>query len=316
MRQKNYFSVAIIMLLYPTSRLFSQGTGQPITINDVVQPADIIGPDDLLAIVVFDSPSMSRKIRVTKEGNIQLALLSSPVHASGLLPDTLAARIADALRADEILVSPSVSVAVLQYSSRPVSVVGEVKHPITFDVSGHVTLVTAITRAEGLTPEAGSLITVMARNGVAPGRATTVISVKQLMDGRHPELNLALTGGEEILVARAPKVFVIGNVRRPGSYFVQDDSDLSVLKIIALAEGPLPFTAPEAYITRTQQDGERIQILIDLRGMIKKTVPDMPMQGSDLLYVRDSKGKRLTMTALDRIAGFGSATASGLVVFH
>jgi polysaccharide export outer membrane protein len=283
--------------------------------SEAIQPANRIGPDDLLAITVFDSPALSRKVRVSADGHIDLPLLSAPLAATGLMPDALAANIAQAYQFSEILVHPSISVSVLQYSSRPVSVAGEVKHPVTFEVSGKVTLLNALTRADGLTSEAGPFVTV-SRSESGGERSTMTIAMKDLMDGGHPDLNVELKGGEEIRIARAPKVFIMGNVRKPGSYFVQDSLDLSVLKIIALAEGLLPYTASEAYITRTAPDGRATQIPVDLRGLMDRKKPDVQLQGNDLLFVKDSKGRKATMNTIDRIAGFGTSTASGLVIWH
>jgi hypothetical protein len=39
------------------------------------------------------------------------------------------------------------------------------------------------------------------------------------------------------------------------------------------------------------------------------------LQANDILYIPDNSGKRATATVLDRIAGFGSATASGVLIY-
>jgi hypothetical protein len=44
--------------------------------------------------------------------------------------------------------------------------------------------------------------------------------------------------------------------------------------------------------------------------------PDVPLEVGDILYVPDNKTRRSTMGVLDRLAGFGSASASGLVFWH
>ena len=213
---------------------------------------------------------------------------------------------------------PSVTVAILQYSSRPISVAGAVHHPLTFDASGKVTLLSALTRAEGLTPEAGAIITVTKpAKGDEARPVTQTILVKELMDGAHPDLNLALHGGEEIRVMEAPKIFVMGNVKKPGSYSVQDGADMTVLKILALAGGDLPFTQKQAYIYRRGADGKgQTEIPFDLHAMMDRKAPDLPLQANDLVYLMDSKGKRLTLGTLDRIASFGASTGSGLLIFH
>ena len=44
------------------------------------------------------------------------------------------------------------------------------------------------------------------------------IPVRKLIDNADPSLNLLLHGGEEVLVPEAQKIYVVGNVRRPGAY--------------------------------------------------------------------------------------------------
>jgi len=297
--------------------LVAQTAGEPAGIDDTVQPPNAIGADDLLAVNVYDAPELSRRVRVEKDGSIRLPLLPDSIEAAGLRPEALETKIAKAFRNGGILVHPSVSVSVLQYASRPISVTGAVHHPITFDASGKVTLLNAITRAEGLTPEAGPDIMVTRFDEERGTPVTQTIVVKDLMDGNHLNLNLVLEGGEEIRVSTAPLVYVLGNVRKPGSYAVQDSADLTVLKVVALAGGELPYTAKEAYIQRLGPDGKnKVNIPFDLRSMMDRKTPDMPLQANDLVYITDNKGKRAALTTLDRLAGFGSQTASGLIIFR
>ena len=165
-------------------------------------PAQKIGADDLIAIAVYDSPELTRTVRVSEEGLIRLPMLKRAIPASGLMPRELEAAIADALRAEQILVDPVVTVTVVEYRSRPVSVAGAVKHPVTFQAAGNITLLDALTRADGLAPEAGSEI--LLTHATADGKTTTEhIGVRALLEGEHPELNRRLAGGEEIRVPEA-----------------------------------------------------------------------------------------------------------------
>jgi polysaccharide biosynthesis/export protein len=302
-------------LVVMAGRLPAQKAYEPIGINDAVQPSNQINPDDLLSVSVYGAPELSRKVRVGADGCIHLPLLSTGVKAAGMIPERLEASIAEAYSSAQILVKPSVSVAVLEYTSRPISVAGAVRRPLTFGASGKVTLLSAITRAEGLTAEAGPDIVLTRPAGSVPPSQT--IKVKELMDGKHPELNFTLQGGEEVRIAESPKVFVAGNVRKPGSYSIQDSADLTVMKLIALAGGSLPYTAREAYIYRQgPQEKSKIEIPFDLRSMIDRKSPDMALQENDMLYVVDNKNRRVALTALDRIAGFGTSTVSGLLIWR
>jgi hypothetical protein len=63
------------------------------------------------------------------------------------------------------------------------------------------------------------------------------IPVRALIDTADPAVNLTLEGGEEIRVPEAGKIFVVGNVKMPGAFPVDDASDTTVLKFIALTPG-------------------------------------------------------------------------------
>ena len=78
------------------------------------------------------------------------------MRAEGRLPRELEASIAEALKTEEILVDPVVKVTVAEYHSRPISVMGAVKKPVTFQAVGAMTLLDALARAEGLSDLAGT----------------------------------------------------------------------------------------------------------------------------------------------------------------
>jgi polysaccharide export outer membrane protein len=143
------------------------------------------------------------------------------------------------------------------------------------------------------------------------------IPVRGLIDAADPELNLKLEGGEEIRVPEAGKVFVLGNVKKPGAFPVNDASDTTVLKMLALSEGLMSFTSKVAYIYRREggTGGKKNEIEIPLQKIVHRKAPDVTLQANDILYIPDDSGRRATATVLDRIAGFGSATASGVLIY-
>src|SRR5262249_60875500 len=130
------------------------------------------------------------------------------------------------------------------------------------------------------------------------------------------EMNVMLHGGEEIRVPEAGRVFVVGNVRKPGAFLIQDTSETTVLKMLALSEGLAPFAAKQAYIYRREgaSDGKN-EIPLELNKILERKSPDVPLLANDVLYIPDNRGRRITMSAVDRILGFGSTTASGLLIY-
>lgn len=310
------------MPLYLLLFVCAAAAAQPRPVSDASAnlPAQKIGANDLVAVGVYGSPELTRTVRVGSDGMVRLPMLKRRIRAEGLMPAELEGEIASALGSEQILIDPVVSVTVVEYHSRPISVAGAVRRPLTFQAFGTVTLLDALTRAEGLAAEAGPEILVSRAQPGANGAPITLVQripVRGLIDAADPELNLRLHGGEEIRVPEAGRVFVAGNVRRPGAYPVRDLSDMTVLKILALAEGLAPFAAQRAYVYRREAGGGgKNEIPIELQRIVQRKASDVPLQPDDILYVPDNRGRRITATALDRIAGFGAATASGVLIWR
>lgn len=287
---------------------------------DANLPAQKVGPNDLLWISVADCPELTRNFRVSANGTLALPLLKERIHVADEYPSEIETQLTEALIKDQILVSPVVTVTVAEYRSVPVSVLGAVKHPITFQAVGNLTLLDALTKAEGLTTDAGPEILV---SKPAPGQQTGSASlvqripVKALIDDADASLNIRLYGGEEIRVPPAGRVYVIGNVKKSGAFPIQDGNDTTVMKVIALSEGLLPYTNKEAFIYRREAGkSERGEIPIQLARILDRKAPDVALEANDILYIPDNKGKKLTAQTIDRLAGFGAATASGVLIWH
>ncbi len=211
------------------------------------------------------------------------------------------------------MVDPIVNVSIVEYRSRPVSVTGAVKQPLTFQAFGTVTLLDAIARAEGLTDDAGPdiLVTRTAEPGL-----TRRIPIKALLSNTDPALNVTLQGDEEVRVPDAGKVYIVGNIKKPGAFKLQQAGETSVLRMLALSEGLQSYSSDIAYIYRRDAAGNREEIPVELRKITQRKISDVSLKAEDVFYIPDNKGKRLTMTALDRIASFGAVTGSGVLIWH
>jgi polysaccharide export outer membrane protein len=233
------------------------------------------------------------------------------------MPNELEQAVTEALTAEKLLVDPFVTVTVVEYHSRPISVVGAVKKPVTFQAIGTVTLIDALTRAEGLSEDAAGEILVSQRDPTGELAMTKRIPYRQLVNAADPTLNLRLTGGEEIRIPTVEKIFVIGNVRKPGAFPITDNGAMTVMKAVALCEGLTPYSAKIAYIRRgDDKSGARSEIAVELKKIMDRKAPDVDLQPKDILYIPDNSGRRLTATVLDRLAGFGASTASGVLIWH
>ena len=282
-------------------------------------PAQPIGPNDLISVSVYDAPEFSRAVRVGADGQIRFPMLKTRIDALGALPSELEVSIASALAAEELIVDPFVTVEVVEYASRPVNVTGAVRKPLTFQAAGSVTLLDAISRAEGITSDAGPEILV-SKPGPDPSdpgtRLVQRIPIKELMAASDPKLNLKLQGGEEIRVPEAGKVFVLGNVHKPGAFPVLEASETTVLKMLAMSEGLMPFAAKQAYIYR-RLDGTdaKTEIPIALKKIMDRKAPDVPLMANDILYVPDNTGRRTAMQAVERALSFGTTAGATALIY-
>ncbi len=275
-----------------------------------------IGAGDLLSISVYGAPELSRSARVNGEGLIRLPMLKNPIAARGATPAELEQRVEAALGEAKILVDPSVVITIAEYATRPIRVAGAVRHPLTFETTGPVTLLEALTRAEGLSPDAGGEILVTRaapESGPARGPLTQRIAVKDLIDTAEPEANVVLEGGEEVRVPEAGRVFVVGNVKKPGAFPVGDGAGASVLKALALAEGLAPYSAKEAYIYRPT-DGAKQEIAVSLRKILERKAPDVPLKAGDIFYIPDNHSGRVTASVIEKAVAFAAGTASGALI--
>ncbi len=308
-----------VVLCLAAATLAAQQPTKPVSPMSDAGPANLpgqkIGPNDLIAISVYDAPELTRTVRVAAEGYIRLPMVTARIQAAGLLPSALETVIAETLVKEGILVKPVVMVTVAEYASRPVAVVGAVKKPITFQAVGRVTLLDAIAKAEGLSDLAGPEILVTTSS--EDKRLVQRFTVRELIDNANPEMNLLLQGGEEIRVPEARKIFVAGNVKKPGAFPIREDNQMTVLRALALAEGLSPFPLKYAYVYRkADNQGGKNEIQVELAKIIKRQAVDFPLEPEDTLYIPEDETKRRLVGTTEKIVGVGLATASGVLIWR
>ena len=308
---------ALISIATVAQRLSSPPPGPafpatPVAIGGANLPFQPIGASDLVRLTVSDSPELSQSFRVDKQGNLNLPLMRIPIHAEGLMPDALRDEIATALRAQHLLVNPIVDVAVVEYRSRDVTIAGAVKTPTTIQEIGNLRLLGALSQAGGLLPEAGPEIIVEQANG-----SIQRLSVRQLFDGLHPELNVLILAGAQIRVPQCERVFVVGNVKRPGAFPFQNLQDTTVLQLLALSGGLDSFSLNKAYIYREELgSAQKTEIEVPLRRILDRKTQDVKLAANDILYVPTNGKLKASASVLNHVTGMGNTAVSAAIWAH
>ena len=283
-------------------------------------PSQPVGVDDLLAVSIYEAPEFSRTVRVNSDGQIKLPMLKEKIQVQGKLPNEIESAIASELSSEGLLVDPVVTISVAEYKSRPITVVGAVKSPLTFQSLPGTTLIDAITKAQGLTDDAGAEVILSKTIAGANGQSTSMsqrIPIRGLLTGEDSSKNIALTGGETVRVPESPKVFVVGDVLKPGSVSFHDTSgETTVLKAVALSQGLTPYASKTAYIFRRDSTTNQQGIPVELAKILDRKTPDVMLQPSDILYIPDNKGRRMTLGSLEKILGVGQAATPALIYTH
>jgi polysaccharide export outer membrane protein len=236
-------------------------------------------------------------------------LLQQPLPAAGLMPDALRDEIASALKAQHLLVRPAVDVSVVEYRSHDVTIAGAVKTPTTIQEFGNLRVLDALGQAGGLLPEAGPEVIVEQADG-----SSQRLSVRQLFDGLHPKLNILVAAGAQIRVPECERVFVVGDVKRPGAFPYRDMQDTTVLKLLALSGGLDSFSRNMAYIYRTEPgSAQKREIEVPLRRILDRKSEDVKLAANDILYVPTNGRLKASASVVNHLTGMGNAAVSAAI---
>jgi polysaccharide export outer membrane protein len=200
-------------------------------------PEYVVGPQDVLAVTVANEPTLSGKFMVVVDGTVTYPLLGS-VKVGGLSLRGVERELTTRLR-DGYLEKPVVSVALDQFGSQRVLVIGEVRQAGSYPLAGPTTLLEILLKAGAPTASAG--VEALVVRGRTEGSRTSSTVLRANLDAlQRGDLtqDLTLRPGDMVFVPRAEPstpVYVMGLVKTPGAYQVVKGA--TVLQVLAQAGG-------------------------------------------------------------------------------
>jgi polysaccharide export outer membrane protein len=275
-------------ILIAASVVFGALTASCVAQNESL----LIGPGDLIQVDVMDTPEMQQQVRVTDDGTVPLAYIGS-IHLAGQTPATASSIIQRALVDKKVMQKPQVTVRVQEYATQDVSVLGEVHTPGTYAITTPQTILKVLALAGGLMGSADRHVTVKRHD--SPEQLTYYVS----NDAQEALSDVVMVyPGDTVLVSRAPVVYVMGDVNRPGAYaIVTNDARLSIMQAIAQA-GSASKTSERSRVRllRTTAQGQT-ELPVRLDAIEKGKQPDIVLQPNDIIYVPFSWMKNVAMNS-------------------
>jgi polysaccharide export outer membrane protein len=294
---------ALVFLALPLENTFAQNRVRPTEVHAetspfvpqttpnaahrVVSPPDLlIGAGDLIEVSLYGMPDFKTDVRVSSAGEISLPMLGT-VAVGGLSVEQAGLVIERKLTEKGLFNDPHVTVFEKEYATQGISVLGEVQKPGIYPLLGSRKLFDAISAAGGTTPKAGRYVLITRRDD--PQHSVRV----PLLTGapESMENNVTVEPGDTILVSKAGVVYVVGDVRQPGGFVMENGKDITVLQAVALAQGVGPNAALNgAKLVRKTPEGPQ-EVPLALKKILAAKAPDPKLQADDIVFVPDSPGK-------------------------
>ena len=198
---------------------------------------DVVGEGDQLLVTVFGQPDLSADIIVGANGSITLPLVGT-VDVKGKTGSEIAAVFASKLEFGQYLINPKVSVKIGQQISRSFSVLGEVTRPGRFVLQGTMSVLDALSLAGGVTPRADKNLKILRRSnqdGKSEFADYASIHLDFENDKNNGQFMQKVLPNDVLVVGQLKNFYVYGEVRRPGSYPMEDD--LNVMRVLSIGGG-------------------------------------------------------------------------------
>ncbi len=232
------------------------------SVTDVPVPAEyVVSPGDQLRVQLYGNQNRSITLVVGRDGRVNFPQLG-PISVGGQRFSAVKQSIES--QVSRQMIGVRADVAVGDTHGIRVFVLGEVKQPGSYSVSGLATVTSALFASGGIT-KVGSLRSVQLKRA---GTLVRKVDLYDLLLNGDTSSDARLLPGDVILVPSVgPTVSVNGEVRRPAIYEMKEDS--TAADVLFLAGGLSPQA--DSKLTRIERiDDSRRRIVMD----VNLTTPD------------------------------------------
>jgi polysaccharide export outer membrane protein len=282
----------------------------------------VLGPNDKITVRCLNAEEFPvTPIRIDGDGQITLPLIGR-WKIAGLTVGEAEHNIASAL--SRFIRNPDVSVNIVESNSQPVTVLGAVNKPGSYQIDGDKTLAEIVGIAGGLRADAGATLKISRRKsfGNLPlpsaiedaggGFYTAEIDADDVVQSRKPALNIAIRPFDVVSVPQAEIVYVVGQVRKPGGFAMQGRGGTTILQALSLAEGLDRTAAPQkARVIRRGGPNGDDDLPVDVSKILAGKAKDLPLRANDVLFIPNNLSKSVGTKTLETVL----QVATGVVIY-
>lgn len=237
----------------------------------------ILGSGDVLKINVYSNPDLTLDTRVTESGFISFPLIGE-VQVGGITPFAAEKKIAGLLQTGGFITDPQVTILVVQFQSKLISVLGSVNKPGRYPLDRATNLADLLALVGGITLDGSDIATIVSKTGKVDYDLRNIVGKG---DGSQ---NVALSGGE-IVYVHSRDVAVMGQVNRPGKYSVVGGVR-TVADFLSIAGGISPAGSDMVVVTTIRNGSiNRLEVDVDTLFNAGNSSANIELLSGDSIYV-------------------------------
>jgi polysaccharide export outer membrane protein len=258
-----------------------------------------VGGYDVLNITVYEEGDLSRNaVRVSADGYISFPLIGR-VKVDGLTTSEIEKLISLRLAEEQYLLDAHVSIMVTGYNSKRFLVLGAVNNPGSYSLQARERVLDAISRVGGIRrsrdsyyEQAGKKAMVIRTENPDTEQERKIVinlDLEGLLKGIDQISNIFLAEKDVLFIPTAEYFYIIGQVRKPGSYPLTD-KEITLVEAISIAGGFTPIAARNrTRIIRVENGVEKIiEVKVDAITDAGKKIQDVIIQPDDVIVVPES----------------------------
>lgn len=285
------FAAPTIAAVPDTGAIDTNAVSSPTTAEAPVPPVELsyrISEEDVLRLDVWGEPQLSNmQMQVTPGGKINVPYIGE-MQVLGLTQTQVSEQIAKKLAEQDIILDAKVQLTIVSLHRPQVRVLGAVQRPGSFDFKDGDTILDAIAQGGSYSDDAMLESATLTHQGSA---TQIPINLREMLRGNLQQ-NFKLQNGDALYIPHEDynnKIYVMGQVNRPGQYSLKDKTTL--LAAISLAGGQTERGDPRKSVILRGDRAKPERVQCNLSKLFDKAdfSQDIALKAGDIVVVPETK---------------------------